>query len=182
MEISNSSTGALADEEEYFDISADSLESNCKQMKLDSIFESLSPENRHNSSVESPHSAMIESPESPVELENSNESDADDNSEVFIVESQTTQHRIHNKYSHSRFSGSSKRRRRKLLFCNSPWTTEENECTANKPFERTWRKELVRSLLPRCISPNREPQAVPTFFRKRPCHSPLPVWHVVADD
>ena len=87
LEMSQSSTGALADEEEYFDISADSLESNCKRMKLDSSLESLSPENRHNSSVESLHSAMIESPESPDELGNSNESDADDNSGVSIVES-----------------------------------------------------------------------------------------------
>ena len=87
LEISHSSTGALADEEEYFDISADSLESNCKRMKLDSSLESFSPEDRHNLSVESPHSAMIESPESPDILENSNEHNADDNSGVFIVES-----------------------------------------------------------------------------------------------
>ena len=87
LELFHSSTEALADEEEYFDISADSLESNCKRMKLDSCFESLSPGNRHNSSVESPHSAMAESPENPDELENSNERDADDNSWVFIVES-----------------------------------------------------------------------------------------------
>ena len=53
LELFHSSTEALADEEEYFDISADSLESNCKRMKLDSCFESLSPGNRHNSSVES---------------------------------------------------------------------------------------------------------------------------------
>ena len=71
-------------------ISLDSLEFNCKRMKLDSSLESLSPENRHYSSVESLHSAMIESPENPNELENRNESDADDNSGVFIVESHET--------------------------------------------------------------------------------------------
>ena len=59
-------------------------------MRLDSSLESLSPEDYHNSSVESPHSAMIrspESPESPDVLEVSSERDADDNSGVFIVES-----------------------------------------------------------------------------------------------
>ena len=56
-------------------------------MKVDSSLESLSPEDCHNSSVESPHSAMIENPYSPDVLENSNERDADDNSGVFIVES-----------------------------------------------------------------------------------------------
>ena len=34
LEISHSTTGALADEEEFFDISADSLESNCKRMRI----------------------------------------------------------------------------------------------------------------------------------------------------
>ena len=87
LEISHSSTAALADQEEYFDISADSLESNCKRMKLDSSLESLNLSDYHNSSVESPHSAMIESPESPDVLENTNELDADNDSGVFIVES-----------------------------------------------------------------------------------------------
>ena len=85
--MSLSSTGALADEEKYFDISADSSDPNCKRMKLVSSLESLNPEDRHNSSVESPHSAMIESPENPDVLGNSNERDAGDNSGVFIVES-----------------------------------------------------------------------------------------------
>ena len=87
LEISHSSTGAIADEEEYFDISADSLESNCKRMKLDSSRESLGLEDFHNSSVESPHSAMTESQESTNVQENRYERDADDNSGVFIVES-----------------------------------------------------------------------------------------------
>ena len=87
LEISHYSTGALADEEEYFDIYADSLESNCKRMKLYSSLETLSLEDRHNPSVESLHSVMIESPENPDEMENNSESNADVNSGVFIVES-----------------------------------------------------------------------------------------------
>ena len=87
LDISHSSTGALADEEEYFDISADSLKNNCKRMRLDSSLESLNPEDYHNSPVESFHSAMIESPESQDVLEDSSERDAENNSGVFIVES-----------------------------------------------------------------------------------------------
>ena len=43
LEISHSSTEALANEEENFNNSADSLDSNCKRMELDSSLESLSP-------------------------------------------------------------------------------------------------------------------------------------------
>ena len=87
LEISHSSTGASADEEENFDISADSLESNCKRVRLDSSLESLGPEDYHKSSDESPHSTMIERPESPDVLENKSRRDADDNLGVFLVES-----------------------------------------------------------------------------------------------
>ena len=41
LDVSNSSAEAVADQEVYFDISADSLETNCKRKRLDSTFESL---------------------------------------------------------------------------------------------------------------------------------------------
>ena len=41
LETSYSSVEATADREEYFDISTDSLESNCKKMKIDHSLESF---------------------------------------------------------------------------------------------------------------------------------------------
>ena len=52
LEISHSSAGAVADEEEYFDLSADSTENNCKRMRPNSTFESLGADELVNSEVE----------------------------------------------------------------------------------------------------------------------------------
>ena len=76
---SYSSIEATADREEYFDISTDSLESNCKKMKLDHSLESLELES-HNHEVNSNRrrdEGLPDSPESP---------DESMSSDIFIVE------------------------------------------------------------------------------------------------
>ena len=80
LEISHSSAGAVADEEEYFDLSAESLENNCKRMRLNSSFESLNAEEFTNARMDKelcPEQEYADSPESP---------DPSLNSDVFVVE------------------------------------------------------------------------------------------------
>ena len=69
LNVSNSSARAVADEEEYFDVSADSLEADCKRMRLSSSFESLESGELNNASPKSEYSSMKESPDSPDEQE-----------------------------------------------------------------------------------------------------------------
>ena len=84
LNVSNSSARAVADEEEYFDVSADSLEADCKRMRLSSSLESLESGELNSASPKSKYSSMKESPDSPdVQEEDDNKS----NSEVFVVES-----------------------------------------------------------------------------------------------
>ena len=66
LEISNSSAEAGADQEEYFDISADSLEMNCKRMRLNSTFESLESGELPNTSAKSAYSEMREALRAPM--------------------------------------------------------------------------------------------------------------------
>ena len=80
LEIANSSTEAIADEEEYFDVSADSLEMNCKKMRLNSTFQSLESGELPSTSPETTHDENRESPERPDQLT--------DEEEGFMVESQ----------------------------------------------------------------------------------------------
>ena len=80
LEISHSSAGAVADNEEYFDISAESLKNNCKRMRLNSSLESLDMEEIINEKMDREHDSeqeFADSPESP---------DPSLNSDVFIVE------------------------------------------------------------------------------------------------
>ena len=83
LEISQSSAEAVADEEEYFAISPDSLESDCKRMRLNSSLDSLEPElyAQQEDTVKSQEEELPDSPESP---------DESLNSEVFIVEEPAT--------------------------------------------------------------------------------------------
>ena len=90
IEIPHSSAEATADDEEYLDLSLDSLETDCKRMKLSDSYTSFE-------SVESgeyPHStdseeALADSPESPDEQEKG-EDNSSLNSGVFVVEGQYT--------------------------------------------------------------------------------------------
>ena len=80
LEISHSAAGAVADEEEYFDLSAESFENNCKRMRLNSSFESLNAEELTNARMDKeqcPEQEYADSPESP---------DPSLNPDVFIVE------------------------------------------------------------------------------------------------
>ena len=80
LEISHSSVGAVADNEEYFDISAESLENNCKRMRLNSSLESLDMEEIINEKADREldcEQELADSPKSP---------DPSLNSDVFIVE------------------------------------------------------------------------------------------------
>ena len=77
MEILNSSAEATADEEEFLDLSLNSLETECKRMKLSESYTSFE-------TVESGHYPQSESEE---EIANSPESpDPSLNSDVFVVE------------------------------------------------------------------------------------------------
>ena len=90
IEIPHSSAEATADDEEYLDLSLDSLETDCKRMKLSDPYTSFE-------SVESgeyPHStdseeAPADSPESPDEQEKG-EDNSSLNSGVFVVEGHYT--------------------------------------------------------------------------------------------
>ena len=79
LETSQSSIEATADEEEYFDISTDSLESSCKKMKLNHSLETLEPEfqNHPECADQRQNEGLPDSPESP---------DESMSSDVFIVE------------------------------------------------------------------------------------------------
>ena len=65
--LSHSSAGAIADGEELFDTSADSLEVEFKRMKLESSFEELEPGEFPNTSTRSSYTEILENPESPDE-------------------------------------------------------------------------------------------------------------------
>ena len=80
LETSQSSVGAVADNEEYFDISAESLENNCKRMRLNSSLESLDMEEIKNDKVDKELDCEQETADSPENPDPSLSSD------VFIVE------------------------------------------------------------------------------------------------
>ena len=80
LNTSLSPTEAVADEEEYFEISADSLEADCKRMRLNSTLESLESGELASNSLKSNYSSVKESPENP------DEDDSKPNSGVFVVE------------------------------------------------------------------------------------------------
>ena len=69
LEVSHSSTEATADEEDCFDISTDSLESNCKKMRLSSSLESFETETHapRQNPTERQDESLLDSPESPDE-------------------------------------------------------------------------------------------------------------------
>ena len=77
--MSHSSAEATADEEECFDISADSLESSCKRLRLNSSLESIEPEMYvpQQDPTEKQKEDLPDSPESP---------DESMCSDVFVVE------------------------------------------------------------------------------------------------
>ena len=76
VEILNSSAEATADEEEFLDLSLDSLESECKRMKLSTSIETV--ESGQYPQSESPEElVMADSPESP---------DESLSSDIFVVE------------------------------------------------------------------------------------------------
>ena len=85
LNVSLSPAEAVSDEEEYFDISADSLEADCKRMRLNSTLESLESGEYVNTWPKSNYSTMRQNPESPDE-QNKEEDDSRSNSGVFIVE------------------------------------------------------------------------------------------------
>ena len=80
VDVYNSSAEAVADEEECFDISADSLEADCKRMRLSSSLESLESGELDRTAPNPEYSTMRESPESP-DIQSENEE------EGFVVES-----------------------------------------------------------------------------------------------
>ena len=83
LEISHSSIEANADLEENLNSSLDSIDWECKRLKLDNSFETVEPGEYPNSPGKYDDGEIFESPESPDEC-NTNDIT---NSGVFIVES-----------------------------------------------------------------------------------------------
>ena len=78
VEILSSSAEATADEEEFLDLSLDSLETECKRMKLSEAYTSFEPvESGQYPHSESSEDVMADSPESP---------DESLSSDIFVVE------------------------------------------------------------------------------------------------
>ena len=74
LEVPHSQAEATVDDEEYFDLSLESLESDCKRLKLNLRYESIDSEDMPNSGLapeESQKEAPADSPESPDESLNS---------------------------------------------------------------------------------------------------------------
>ena len=79
VEILNSSAEATADEEEFLDLSLDSLESECKRMKLSEPYTSFE-------TVESGQYPQSESPEEIVMADSPESPDESLSSDIFVVE------------------------------------------------------------------------------------------------
>ena len=78
----HSPAGAIADEREYFDISAGSLEIDCERMKLDSSFGERESGEYPSTSVKPNYSEIRESPDEQLEED---DMDSNTNSRKFIV-------------------------------------------------------------------------------------------------
>ena len=86
IEIPHSSAEATADDEEYLDLSLDSLETDCKRMKLSDSYTSFeSVESREYPHSTDSEEAPADSPESPDEQEKGEDNNSL-NSGVFVVE------------------------------------------------------------------------------------------------
>ena len=80
LEVSHAPAEATVDDEEYFDLSMESLESDCKRLKLNLSYESID-------SVDKPSSGLaLEEPQKEAPADSSESPDESLNSEVFIVE------------------------------------------------------------------------------------------------
>ena len=88
LEIFHSSIEAIADNEADFDWSLDSLETDCKRLKLSNSFETGE---YSRSSINSEYSEIIENPESPDEQLQEDDIKNTTNSEIFIVDSHKRQ-------------------------------------------------------------------------------------------
>ena len=85
--ISNSSVEASADYEEDLNSSLDSLETNCKRLRLSNRFVSVESGEYPSSTESCEDGEIVESPESPDEEIEETCTDDLTNSEIFIVES-----------------------------------------------------------------------------------------------
>ena len=167
LEVPHSPTEATVEDEEYFDLSLVSLESDCERMKLNQSYESIESE---------------ESLETEMALENLREEGPADSpgspdenlsSEIFIVE--------HAAYEESVTSI------RVLEYLEQVQPEDYSSYFITPPgiprrisFQpvsllNDLEKEYKRTLLHRFLSLNCELRAVPTLPQEWPCHSPLPV-------
>ena len=86
MEISHSSVEANADHEEDLNSSLDSLDTDCKRLKLGNSFETVESGEYPDTSENNEAGEIIESPESPDEQPGEYDSNDMTNSEIFVVE------------------------------------------------------------------------------------------------
>ena len=86
LELSHSSVEANADHEEDLNSSLDSIDTNCKRLKLSNSFESVESGEYPDSSENNEAGEIIESPESPDEQPEEYDPNDMTNSEVFVVE------------------------------------------------------------------------------------------------
>ena len=86
LEISHSSVEANADHEKDLNSSLDSIDTNCKRIKLSNSFESVESGEYPDSSEDNEAGEIIESPECPDEQLEEYEPNNMTNSEVYVVE------------------------------------------------------------------------------------------------
>ena len=171
VEIMNSSAEATADEEEFLDLSLDSLEAECKRMKLSTSFET----------VESGQYPQSESPEEEVMADSPESPDESLSSDIFVVEpsaddkESTTSSKVAEYLEKVHQEGASS------YFNTPPGTPRMINFLQASPLNDLERRVQPVATTPTIASQLRAPGRV-IFLQERPCHSPLPVWLVVADD
>ena len=179
LENSLSSSEAVADKEEYFDVSADSLEASYKRIKLNSSLASI----YYNSH---PHQEGNDEAQTSEEIPDSPESpDESMSSDVFVVEeaidnegsissSKVAEYleRVHQEDSSSYFITPPGTPRK----INFGTTSPLNDLEVRRSFDDP--EDIETRPPPQMFLP-RQPGVFP---RGVACHSPLPAWVVIADE
>ena len=178
LEVPHSLAEATVDDEEYFDLSLESLESDCKRLRLNLSYESIDSAVLPNSELvpEVPQKeGPADSPESP---------DESLNSEVFIVEQSnsdesTTSTRILEYLEQVRQEDSGS------YFSTPPRTPREISFQPTSPLNDLEEPSITHMTAVHNQGPlsmtlmMRQPGRA-VFPEEWPCHSPLPVWRVAA--
>ena len=129
VEILNSSAEATADEEEFLDLSLDSLESECKRMKLSEPYTSFE-------TVESGQYPQSESPEEIVMADSPESPDESLSSDIFVVETSANDKESITSSKIAEYLGKVHQEDASSYFNTPPGTPKKDNFLAGKPFER----------------------------------------------